>query len=107
MFPANRYSIRYAAPVDATALEHIAMLDGQRPLEGAALVGLIDGRPSAALSLKDGRAIADPFRPTAHLLAHLRTRAAGITAYERMPSVRDRLRAALLPAARRHAGSPA
>jgi predicted MFS family arabinose efflux permease len=103
MFPANRYSIRTAAPVDRTALEHIAMLDGQRPLEGAALVGLIDGRPAAAVSLDDGRAIADPFRSTAHLVAHLRVRAAGVKAGERTPSVRDRLFAALSPSVRRAA----
>jgi len=103
MFPANRYSIRTAAPVDQTALDHIAMLDGQRPLEGAALVGLIDGRPAAAVSLDDGRAIADPFRSTGHLVAHLRVRAAGVAAHEQTPSVRERLFAALSPNVRRAA----
>jgi predicted MFS family arabinose efflux permease len=107
MFPADRYSIRAATPMDQTALEHIALLDGQRPLEGSALVGLIDGRPAAAVSLDDGRAIADPFRSTGHLVAHLRVRAAGVNAHERMPSVRDRLFAALSPAVRRAARSAA
>jgi MFS transporter, DHA1 family, inner membrane transport protein len=103
MFPANRYMIRDAAPLDRTALEHIAMLDGQRPLEGAALVGMIDGRPAAAVSLEDGRAIADPFRSTAHLVAHLRVRAAGVAAHEATPSVRERLFAGLSPTVRRAA----
>ena len=98
-----RSSIRTAAPVDQTALDHIAMLDGQRPLQGATLVGMIDGRPAAAVSLEDGRAIADPFRSTAHLVANLRVRAAGVTAYERTPSVRERLFGALSPSVRRAA----
>jgi hypothetical protein len=64
------------------------------------LIGEINGAPAAALSLADGRAIGDPFRPTAQLRRHLRVRAAAYTAHERTPSLRDRLRAGVrVPAA--------
>lgn len=73
--------IRPAYPDDATPLERLARLDSQRPLgRGAALVAERDGRILAALSVADGRAIADPFAPTADLVALLRLRAAADSA---------------------------
>jgi hypothetical protein len=92
MYAANTYTIRRATGDDAEALRRLAALDSQRPIAGPVLIGEIDGAPAAALSLATGRAIADPFRPTAYLLATLRTRAAGVLAVERRPSLRDRLR---------------
>lgn len=69
--------IRPAYPDDATPLERLARLDSQRPFgRGPALVAERDGRILAALSTADGRAIADPFAPTADLVALLRLRAA-------------------------------
>jgi hypothetical protein len=70
--------IRRAYPDDVAALERLASLDSRRPITGAALVAERDGRILAALSLDDGRAIADPFAPTADLvsLLHLRAEAA-------------------------------
>ena len=73
--------------------------DSQRPLTGPALVGEIDGRPAAAISLTDGRLVADPFQHTAALVAHLRMRARALTEHERTPSVRERLRERLPSAA--------
>ena len=52
MFAANAYVIRHA-----TGADKLAELDSQRPLTGPALVGEIDGRPAAAISLTDGRVI--------------------------------------------------
>ena len=78
MFAANSYVIRH--------------LDSQRPLTGPALVGEIDGRPAAAVSLTDGRVIADPFQQTGRLVALLRMRARALSEHERKPSLRDRLR---------------
>jgi hypothetical protein len=64
------------------------------------LIGELDGSPAAALSLADGRAIGDPFRPTAQLRMLLRVRATAYLAHQRTPSLRDRLRAAVrVPAA--------
>jgi hypothetical protein len=93
MYAANTYRIRIATEDDADALRRLAELDSQRPLgSDRILVGEIDGTPAAALSLATGQAIADPFKPTGHLVATLRTRAAGLVAVERTPSLRDRLR---------------
>jgi hypothetical protein len=90
MFAANTYVIRHVA-----GAERLAELDSQRPLIGPALVGEIDGRPAAAISLTDGRVVADPFQPTANLVALLRMRARGLRAHERTPALSDRLRAAV------------
>jgi hypothetical protein len=95
MFSSTTYVIRGATPADERDLERIAALDSQRPLTGDIMIGEMDGRPEAALSLTDGRVIADPFRPTANLAAHLRIRARGIEAARETPAVRDRVRRAV------------
>jgi hypothetical protein len=61
---------------DAPALARLAALDSQRPLVGPVLLAEIDGEPWAAIALETGRVVADPFRPTAALVALLRSRAA-------------------------------
>jgi hypothetical protein len=43
----------------------------------AALIGDVDGVPAAAISLADGRVVADPFRPATGLTAHLRLHRSG------------------------------
>jgi hypothetical protein len=68
--------IRVATRFDESALRRLAALDSARPLSGTVIVAQSDGRIDAALSLDDGRAIADPFRPTAGLVEVLRARAA-------------------------------
>jgi hypothetical protein len=95
MYAANSYTIRLANEADADALTRLAALDSKRPLDGTILVGELHGEPVVALSLDDDRAIADPFRPTAHLLATMRVRARGLKAVEHMPSLRERLLAGL------------
>jgi hypothetical protein len=72
--------IRPAYPDDHATLARLAALDSRRPLAGPALVAERDGRILAALSPADGRAIADPFAPTADLVALLRLHAADTTA---------------------------
>jgi hypothetical protein len=69
------FVIRRAYPDDARSLARLATLDSRRPLEGAVLLAERDGRVLAALSLDDGRAIADPFEPTADLVDLLRVHA--------------------------------
>lgn len=68
--------IRVATRFDDAELQRLAALDSARPLRGSVIVAQSDGRIDAALSLEDGRAIADPFRPTAGLVEVLRARAA-------------------------------
>jgi hypothetical protein len=95
MYAANSYVLRLANEADAPDLTRLATLDSQAPLTGSILIGELDGEPAAALSLSDDRVIADPFRPTAHLLATMRVRAHGLHAVERTPSLRERLLAGL------------
>jgi hypothetical protein len=93
MISAN--SIRYSTDRDYDALRELAELDSQKPLRGRVLVALHGGAPVAALSLDDGRVIADPFQSTGHLVANLRMRAGAIRAFEVTPSVRERVLGAL------------
>jgi len=86
MFPANTYKIRPATETEGVAL---------RELRGPVLIGEVQGRPAAAMSVADGRAVTNPFMPTASLVAHLRLRAGALRAFERTPSVGARMRAAV------------
>jgi hypothetical protein len=97
---ASHHRIRMAGDDDALPLRRLARLDAQAPLAGPVLVGEIGGTPVAAVSLADDRAITDPFIPTDHLIIALRARAKGIQAFERTPSLRERIRAGVPVAAR-------
>jgi hypothetical protein len=58
---------------DHTALARLAALDSAEAIPPAPLLlAEVDGELRAALSLTDGSVIADPFAPTAALLALLR-----------------------------------
>jgi hypothetical protein len=93
MYSATAYAIRRTTEADAPTLRRLAELDSQRPLDGPVLIGEIRGRPAAAVSLTDGRVIADPFRNTGHLRRILHLRFDGFRAYSRTPSLSQRLRA--------------
>jgi hypothetical protein len=73
---AEPVTIRMAVPGDGAALGRLAQLDSA-PARGpvAMLVAEVGGELRAALPLDGGRAIADPFRPTAELVAILAERA--------------------------------
>ena len=93
--------IRPATPADAAAMAWLAERDSQAPLHGPALLAEIEGRPAAALSLVDGRALGDPFRPTERLIGFLRDCAAdGRRPQEPRRSLRTYLRRTV-PARRR------
>ena len=68
-------TIRPAAPADAGAVARIAALDSAPLPAGELLLGLVDDEPWAVLSLSSGVAVADPFRPSAQVVALLRERA--------------------------------
>jgi hypothetical protein len=75
---ASQIMIRPGYADDYEALVHLAALDSAdrvpaRPL----LLAEVDGELRAALSLSDGTAIADPFFPTAEIVALVRAHAAG------------------------------
>ena len=86
--------IRAARGSDGDALEALARVDSQRPLAGAVLLAEQDGVVVAALAGE--RVIADPFRPTADVIALLRLHAGRTRhAHGARPRVRvPRLRAA-------------
>jgi hypothetical protein len=69
-------AIRAARGSDGLALSRLAELDSKRPLTGEVLVAERDGELAAAVSLTTGAHVADPFRPTAELVALLRLHAA-------------------------------
>lgn len=68
-------TLRFAYPDDEVALWRLAVLDSSRPLIGPVLLAEVGGELRTALSLRDGRVIADPFRRTAGLIELLRARA--------------------------------
>jgi hypothetical protein len=74
-------TIRPAYADDHSALARLAALDSAERWPAAPLLlAEVDGELRAALSVVDGSAIADPFHPTLHLLALLRTHAAASAA---------------------------
>ena len=70
----DNVNIRRAGPHDEAALHRLAALDSALPLTGEILMGEVAGETAAALSLADGTAIADPFRPTADVIELLAMR---------------------------------
>lgn len=88
------FTVRFAYPDDESGLRRLAALDSQPALTGPALVAEVGGELWAAVSLGgeprvggEPRAIADPFRPTAELVALLRERAQRLTRPRRDRSV--------------------
>ena len=78
-FPSLRLDgvlLRIARADDDADLICLAALDGARPLAGPALVAEVGGAIVAALCLSTGRAVADPFVPSLHLVELLRRDAA-------------------------------
>ena len=87
-------AIRRATDADRDALERLAALDSARVPTGEILIAEVAGEAQAAIGVAAGATIADPFRPTAHLVDLLRLRAGRLGERTRTPR---RLR----PAARR------
>jgi hypothetical protein len=67
--------LRRAGSRDDAAIVRLAELDGAVHPTGEMLVAEVDEQILAAVPLRGGRAIADPFRPTAKLVELLRIRA--------------------------------
>ncbi|MEA2180502.1 MAG: hypothetical protein QOG77_3799 [Solirubrobacteraceae bacterium] len=73
-------TIRTSRSADAPELQRLAALDSQRVPAGDLLVAEQCGEIVAAYAPETSRAIADPFRRTADVVALLRLRAGGRTA---------------------------
>lgn len=81
-------AIRRARDADAPQLHDLAELDSRRPLEGAVLVALVEGRIWAAIGIDDDRVIADPFLPTAPAVELLALRVSQLRAADGRPARR-------------------
>jgi hypothetical protein len=89
--------IRQATEDDQQALQRLADLDSARPLTAPALIAEIRGEPAAAISLADGRIVADPFKNTATLQQMLHYHHGAQQAYSRQPSLAKRMRERVSP----------
>lgn len=69
-------AIRLASERDRHAVERLAALDSAPAPHGDVLIAEVDGEPWAALSVRDGHGVADPFRRSGAILDLLRTHAA-------------------------------
>ena len=67
-------ALRIAASDEGKVVTRLAALDDARALDGQVLLAVADGEPIAALSLDDGRVVANPFVRTADAVALLRLR---------------------------------
>jgi hypothetical protein len=67
--------VRMATAGDRASLVRLAQLDSARPPVGEILIGELHGDAVAAVSLSDGREIADPFVAAGPILELVRLRA--------------------------------
>jgi hypothetical protein len=92
--------MRAARGSDGDALARLAALDSKRAPRGELLVAEVDGVIHAAIQLDDGAVFANPFTPTAGLIALLELRA-GRDKRRRAPrGLAERLRLRPAPRAR-------
>src|SRR5262245_55611244 len=68
-------TIRHIAPEDVNALRTHSQLDSSREPRAEILVADVGGELWAAISVDDRHTVADPFRPTAEIVALLKARA--------------------------------
>lgn len=74
------YVLRHARPGEARAARTLAALDSALPLRGEVLLAFSGLRAVAAISMLDGRVVADPFVPTLEAVELLREHADGVRA---------------------------
>jgi hypothetical protein len=93
-------ALRLCSVHDDDALERLALLEGRPSPRGRFVLAEVDGEIVAALPLRGGEALTDPFRPTAHLLPLLRLRAAQLDDQPRRIDAAKALAARMLHPAR-------
>ncbi len=67
--------VRYARPDEADAVAELAQLDSSPAPRGTVIVADVQGELWAAVSVDDGHAVANPFRPSGELTFALLERA--------------------------------
>jgi hypothetical protein len=93
----QRIEIRLAGDDDGPAIDRLAALDSKRRPAGGVLLAEVDGEPRAALPLEGGAVVADPFHPTADLVALLELRARQLDAGKQSRPGGARVRVRALP----------
>jgi hypothetical protein len=88
--PPESVTIRRAGAADYESLVRLAGVDSKNVPPGNFLIAVVDGKGWAAVALESGEVLADPFRPTAHLVEMLQLRAARIREVESPDLVRKR-----------------
>jgi hypothetical protein len=81
--PEESVVLRLCSVHDDDALARLALLEGRPEPRGRYVLAEVDGEIVAAVPLRGGEPLSDPFRPTAHLLPLLRLRAAQLEAQPR------------------------
>lgn len=66
---AKSWTLRPAGAADSTAIQRLATLDSQPALSGPVLIAEVGEEPWAAVEMRSGRTVADPFRPSAAVAA--------------------------------------
>ena len=87
MINSSVIAFRSATADDDRVLRDLSELDSARPVQRPAVLAIVDDAPVAAVSLSDGRIVADPFTRTEDVVAMLRARVAALAA-ERARSTR-------------------
>ena len=77
--PAESVVLRLCRVCEEHVLERLARFDGRPTPRGPHVIAEVDGQVVAALPLGPGEPLADPFRPTAHLMPLLELRARQLT----------------------------
>jgi hypothetical protein len=88
---ADAIMIRIAGEEDSAELKRLAQLDSTPLPTAPLLVAFADGRAVAAISLRDGTAVADPFRRTAEIMAMLEARLTQVRLPNRGRGLRRRI----------------
>jgi hypothetical protein len=81
--------IRAAVAGDGPVLSRLAALDSAPVPFGPTLIAEVDGEPRAALALRDGAVIADPFARTAELVQLLQVHAAAVAETDERSATRS------------------
>jgi len=72
--PDDILTLRPATAADTPAIARLIEMEEADPLGGEVLLAELDGAVLAAVSLRDDRAVADIFKPTADVVRMLRER---------------------------------
>jgi hypothetical protein len=92
-------TIRQSSSHDSETLTDLAQLDSSRPLHEPALVAQVGDEIWAAVSLRDQRVVADPFRPSGAVVPVLIERVRQLRREDRRERTRQRFGAVRLHSA--------